>query len=59
MTLPQPSESDCQAFKDLYKAKFGLELSSEEAQEVARKVIGIVYVQRHSLYSLRQEEFRG
>ena len=56
MSLPAPNAQEVEAFKTLYKAKFGLELSNEEAQEVARKVIGIVYVQRYSLLSLRQEE---
>lgn len=51
-----PNAQEVEAFKTLYKAKFGLELSNEEAQEVARKVIGIVYVQRYSLLALRQEE---
>lgn len=56
MSLPVPNAAEVEAFKALYKAKFSLELSNEEAHEVARKVIGIVYVQRHSLLSLRKEE---
>jgi len=55
-----PNAEDVEAFKVLYKTKFSLELSSEQAYEVARKVIGIVYVQqRHPVLPLCEEELRG
>jgi len=60
MILPTPNAEDVQAFQALYKARFSLELSSEQAYEVARKVIGIVYVQqRHPVLPLCEEELRG
>lgn len=58
MTLPMPKPDDVEAFKALYKRRFSLELSSEEAYEIARKVIGIVYAQRqHPVLPLCEEEF--
>ena len=57
MTLPLPSEEEGRAFQALYKTKFSLELSSKEAYEVARKVMGIIYVQRkHPVHPLCEEE---
>lgn len=57
MALPLPNGEDVKAFQDLYKAKFSLELSSEEAYEVTRKVIGIVYAQRrYPVLPLCEEE---
>ena len=50
--LPQPHPEDVVAFQKLYRAKFGIELESAAASDLARKIIGIVYVQR----CLRTEE---
>ncbi len=44
--LPTPNEADVQAFKELYKRRWSIVLSDEEAYRVAKQVIGIVYVQR-------------
>lgn len=55
--MPLPNDKDVKAFQRLYKTKFSLELSSEQAYEVARKVIGIVYVQRkYPVLPLCEEE---
>jgi len=56
MTLPIPRLEEISAFKALYKSKFSLELSSEEALEVATKALQLYYVKHHALLHLRKEE---
>jgi hypothetical protein len=56
MTLPCPKGDDVEAFRALYNAKVSLELSSEEALEVATKALHLFYVKHHAILHLRKEE---
>jgi hypothetical protein len=56
MTLPCPNDDDVKAFRALYNAKFSLELSSEEALDVATKALHLYYVKHHAILHLRKEE---
>jgi hypothetical protein len=56
MTLPHPNAEEVEAFKALYKAKYSLELSSEEALEVTTKALQLYFVKHHAILHLRKEE---
>lgn len=56
MQFPVPNQKEVDAFRDLYKRRFGVELNPEEGFELARKVVGLVYIQRHTLFPVRQEK---
>jgi|GEM_PF-3821744 len=56
LRLPIPKPSDGEAFRALYQKEYGITLSPEEGLELARKVMGIIYVQQHTLLFVRKEE---
>jgi hypothetical protein len=59
LRLPIPTASDGEAFRHLCQEHYDVILSPDEALEVARKVMGILYVQHHTLLPVCEKEFGG
>ncbi|MCR4278096.1 MAG: hypothetical protein NUV80_05115 [Candidatus Berkelbacteria bacterium] len=52
MRLPVPNENEVKRFRELCQQKFGVELSDEEAQRYATKIVQLFYVQHYGIHPL-------
>lgn len=47
--LPLPNAEEVARFQILFLARFGVELSEEDAQDQARRLVQFVFLMRHAL----------
>lgn len=55
-SLPLPTPEEIEEFKLLYKARFGVELTHEEAGDACARLIKYIFLTRYALPHLRPEE---
>lgn len=58
--LPVPNAEEVAQFRSLFLARFGVELSEEEAHDQARRLVQFVFLMQHALpYLQAQGQDRG
>ena len=51
--LPTPSAEEVSRFRSLFRARFGVELSEEQADDQARRLVQFVFLTQHALPRIR------
>ena len=54
--LPIPNAEEVTRFQSLYQARFGVELSEEEAHDQARRLVQFVFLMQHALPHLNESQ---
>jgi len=56
MRLPVPNAQEVESFRLLYKRRFGVSLSPEDALEVATRFLQLHFLKYHAIHTILPEE---
>jgi len=56
MRLPVPSPQEVETFKQLYRRRFGVELTPAEALEVSTRFLQLYFLKAHAIHSIHEKK---